>query len=135
MAIDLGEKRIGLALSDLAQSLAHPLVTLTRRAGRRFPMKQLRAQLEEHQPTGLVLGLPLAADGSDSEWTQQVRAVGSLIAEKTGLPVALWDERMSTARALSAIRDLGGGTKGRKDEIDQLAATVMLQTYLDSRKK
>jgi putative Holliday junction resolvase len=57
-----------------------------------------------------------------------------MIEAKTGLPVVLWDERMTTARALSAIRDLGGGTKGRKDEIDQLAATVMLQTYLDSRK-
>ena len=134
MAIDLGEKRIGLALSDPAQSLAHPLVTLTRRAGRRFPMKQLRVHLDEHQPTGLVLGLPLAADGSDSEWTEKVRGVRSLIEEKTGLPVVLWDERMSTARALSAIRDLGGGTKGRKGEIDRLAATVMLQTYLDSRK-
>ncbi len=134
MAIDPGEKRIGLALSDPSQSLAHPLATLTRRAGKRFPMKQLSVHLDEHQPTGLVLGLPLAADGSDSEWTEKVRAIRSLIAEKTGLPVALWDERMSTARALSAIRDLGGSTKGRKEEIDQLAATVMLQAYLDSRK-
>ena len=130
----VGEKRIGLALSDPNQSLAHPLATFTRRSGKRFPMKQLRAQLDEHRPKGLVLGLPLTANGSDSEWTEQVRTIGHLIAEKTGLPVVFWDERMTTARALSAIRDLGGGTRGRKDEIDQLAATTMLQAYLDSRK-
>ena len=53
---------------------------------------------------------------------------------KTGLPVAFFDERMTTARALGAIRDLGGSTEGRKAEVDQLAATVLLQTYLDSHR-
>jgi putative Holliday junction resolvase len=133
MAIDVGEKRIGLALSDPSQSLAHPLATITRRQGKRFPMKQLKAYLDEHQPVGIVLGLPLNADGQNTEWTKTVRSTGSLVEEKSGLPIVLWDERMTTARALSAIRDLGGGTKGRKEEIDQLAATVMLQSYIDSR--
>ena len=135
LAVDVGEKRIGLALSDPLQKIAQPLITLTRRAGRRFPMKQLKAQLVEHGPVGFVVGLPLSPEGSELDWAKEVRAVGSLIGQKTGLPVAYWDERMTTGRAMSAIRDLGGGLRGRKAEIDQLAATTLLQAFLDSRKK
>jgi putative Holliday junction resolvase len=135
LAVDIGEKRIGLALSDPAQSLAHPLATLTRRAGRRFPMQQLRPHLEQHQPVGVVMGLPIAPSGTEDERAQHARAAGGLIAEKTGLPVAYWDERMTTARALDAVRQLGGRTRGREGEVDRLAATVLLQNYLDSRRR
>ncbi len=134
LAVDVGEKRIGLALSDPSQTLAQPLATLARRAGRRFPMQRLREQLDTHQPVGIVVGLPLAPDGSEDERAAGARAVGRLIAEKTGLPVCYWDERMTTARALGAIRDLGGNTRGRKGDVDQLAATVLLQHFLDSRR-
>ena len=102
--------------------------------GRRFPMQRLREQLDTHQPVGIVVGLPLAPDGSEDERAAGARAVGGLIAEKTGLPVCYWDERMTTARALGAIRDLGGNTRGRKGDVDQLAATVLLQHFLDSRR-
>jgi putative Holliday junction resolvase len=63
---------------------------------------------------------------------RRVREEGGLLGEKTGLPVIFLDERMTTARALGAIRDLGGSTVGRKGDVDQLAATVLLQTYLDT---
>ncbi len=134
LAVDIGEKRIGLALSDPAQSLAHPLATITRRAGKRFPMQQLGAHLEEHQPVGVVVGLPITPSGTEDERAASARAAGELIAEKTGLPVEYWDERMTTARALGAVRELGGGTRGRKGKVDRLAATVLLQNYLDSRR-
>jgi putative Holliday junction resolvase len=124
LAVDIGEKRIGLALSDPSQSLAHPLATITRRAGKRFPMQQLRAHLDEHQPVGVLMGLP-----------QRARAAGGLIAEKTGLPVEYWDERMTTARALVAVREMGGNPRGREGEVDRLAATVLLQNYMDSRRR
>ncbi|UCF41164.1 MAG: Holliday junction resolvase RuvX [Gemmatimonadota bacterium] len=135
LAVDIGEKRIGLALSDPSQSLAHPLATITRRAGRRFPMQQLRTHLEEHQPIGVVMGLPIAPSGAEDERAQRAREAGKLIADKTGLPVAYWDERMTTARALEAVRELGGSTRGREGEVDRLAATVLLQNYLDSRRR
>lgn len=135
LAVDIGEKRIGLALSDPSQSLAHPLATITRRAGRRFPMQQLRTHLDEHQPVGVVMGLPIAPSGAEGERAAKARATGELIAEKTGLPVEYWDERMTTARALGAVRELGGKTRGREGNVDQLAATVLLQNYLDSRRR
>lgn len=134
LAVDWGTKRIGLALSDPGQTIAQPLATLTRRAGKRFPLRQLRHHLDRHHPVGIVIGLPLESDGSEGEAAGAARATGELIAAKTGLPVAYLDERMTTARALGAIRDLGGSVRGRHGEVDQLAATVLLQTFLDGRR-
>jgi putative Holliday junction resolvase len=79
------------------------------------------------------VGLPLESDGSEGEAAEAARATAELIAEKAGLPVILLDERMTTARALGAIKELGGRTRGRRGEVDQLAATVLLQAHLDRR--
>ncbi len=133
LAIDPGEKRIGIALSDPSQTLAQPLTTLSRRAGKRFPLRDLRALLEEHAPVGILIGLPVAPDGSEDERAEAARTVGRLLKEKTGLPVAFWDERLSTARVHSDVRATGGRIGTRKREVDQLAATVLLQSFLDSR--
>lgn len=132
LALDWGEKRIGVAISDPEQRHAHPLTTLTRRQGRRFPLKQLKSCLDEQAPVGVVFSLPLEPSGDEGPTARRVRDEGGLLGEKTGLPVIFLDERMTTARALSAIRDLGGSTVGRKGDVDQLAATVLLQTYLDT---
>ncbi len=135
MGVDWGEKRIGLAISDPTQTLAQPLATLIRRSGKRFPMRRLRAYLDELHPTGVVLGLPLGENGSETEHSAAARRLGKRIADKSGLPVTFFDERMTTARALSAVRDLGGRVRGREADVDQLAATVLLQTFLDSRRQ
>ena len=134
LAVDWGEKRIGLAISDPEQRVATPLATLTRRTGKRFPMQQLRAHLDTHAPVGIVVGLPLEADGTEGDAAGAARAMGTLLAEKTGLPVVYRDERMTTARALSTVREMGGSTRGRKGEVDQLAATLLLQQYLEERR-
>jgi putative Holliday junction resolvase len=128
LAVDWGTKRIGLALSDPTGTIAQPLATLTRRAGRRFPLRQLKAHLDQWGPGGIVMGLPLEADGSEGPAAQAAREAGRLIAEKTGLPVAFLDERMTTARALEA------GPTGERVDVDQRAATVLLQLYLDRRR-
>ena len=75
LGVDWGEKRIGLALSDPGQRVAHPLGTLTRRVGQRFPMQRLRAYLDEHAPVGVVVGLPLESDGSEGAAAQAASAV------------------------------------------------------------
>ncbi len=131
LAVDWGEKRIGLAISDPEQRHAHPLGILSRRQGKRFPLKQLKQHLEEQAPVGVVFGLPLEASGEEGPNARRARGEGGLVSEKTGLPVAFIDERMTTARALGAVRDLGGSTRGRKGDVDQLAATVILQHFLD----
>ena len=83
---------------------------------------------------GVVFSLPLDESGAEGPPARRARVEGELVRDKTGLPVAFFDERMTTARALGAIRDLGGSTEGRKAEVDQLAATVLLQTYLDGHR-
>lgn len=133
LAVDVGEKRIGLAVSDTEQRVALPLATLTRRTGRRFPMGKLRRILEEHRPIGIIIGLPLSEDGTEGAQASSARETGRLIAAKSGLPVLYCDERMSTARALRAVRDMGGRVRENKEMVDQLAATTLLQSYLDSR--
>jgi len=134
LGVDWGERRIGLALSDETQTLAQPLATLTRRTGRRFPMKDFLAQLEQHQVTGVVVGLPLDASGDEGEPARAARALAEDIARRSGRPVELVDERFTTARVRRAVREMGGTTEGRAGDVDALAATLLLQHYLDSRR-
>jgi putative Holliday junction resolvase len=133
-ALDWGERRIGLARSDESQLLASPLDTLIRRDGKRFPMPRFLALVAEHQPVGLVVGLPLTPEGDESPASIAARDLAELVSRRSGLPAELWDERMSTARALGAIRDQGGSTRGRREDVDALAASVFLQHYLDARR-
>jgi putative Holliday junction resolvase len=134
LGIDWGEIRIGLALSDETQTLASPLETLVRRAGKRLPMPRLLELTSLHQPVGIVMGLPLSPDGNEEESASAARDMAATIARRTGLPLEFWDERMSTARALVAVWEQGGSTRGRKAKVDALAAAVLLQHFLDARR-
>lgn len=130
LAVDWGEKRIGIAVTDPDRRIAQPLVTLTRRAGRRFPMQQLRAVLDEYQPVGVIVGLPLAPDGSEGPAARAARETAALIAHKTGLPVVLVDERMTTARAAEA-----DAVRSATVDRDQRAASVLLQGFLEAERR
>lgn len=134
LGLDPGARRIGLALSDETQLLAQPLTTLTRRTGKRFPMARLIALMKEHAVTGAVVGLPLTAEGSEGKAARAARALAGDIARLSGIPVDLWDERFTTARALQAVREMGGTTEGRREDVDALAATLLLQHFLDARR-
>ncbi len=134
LAVDWGELRIGLALSDESQVLATPLETLQRRQGKRFPMPRFLELSSIHKPVGILVGLPLSLEGEEGQNASAARQVAATIERRTGLPLELWDERMSTARALEAIREQGGSTRGRKADVDSLAAAVLLQHFLDARR-
>ena len=134
LGVDWGDLRIGLALSDESQVLASPLETLVRRLGKRFPMPRLLELVAEHRPVGVVMGLPLTGEGTETESAAAARALAELIGRRTGLPLELWDERMSTARALAVIREQGGSTRGRREAVDALAAAVVLQGFLEARR-
>jgi len=134
LGVDWGEVRIGLALSDESQTLATPLETLVRRAGKRFPVARLLELTSLHSPVGIVVGLPLSPEGDEEASALAARDMAGTIARRTGLPVELWDERMTTARALAAIWEQGGSTRGRKKDVDSLAASVLLQHFLDARR-
>jgi putative Holliday junction resolvase len=90
--------------------------------------------IAEHHPVGVIVGLPLTAEGNEEESARAARELGALLGQRTSLPLEYWDERMSTARALGAIRELGGSTRGRREDVDALAASVLLQHWLDVRR-
>ena len=133
--MDWGERRIELALSDESQILAQPLTTLTRRAGKRFPMAQLLEAIENHNVVSIVVGLPLDESGAEGDAAHAARALADDTKRRVGeLEVTMWDERMTTARVLAAIREMGGKTRNRKEDVDAMAAALLLQHYLDARK-
>jgi putative Holliday junction resolvase len=134
LAVDWGEVRIGLARSDESQTIAFPLDTLVRRAGRRFPMLPFLAHVEHEHPVGVIVGLPLTPDGNEGAAAAAARGVAELIARRTSLPIEMVDERMTTARSHAAIREQSGSTRGRKEEVDALAASVLLQHFLETRR-
>jgi putative Holliday junction resolvase len=135
LGVDWGDRRIGLALTDELQILAAPLETLVRRAGKRFPMPRLLELIQAHHPVGIVVGLPLTGEGTEAASAAAARETADTIARRTTLPVELWDERMTTARALNVIREQGGSTRGRREDVDALAAAVLLQHFLDARRE
>ena len=130
LAIDYGEKRIGLAVSDPSRTIASPAGFIERRAGKRPPVAELVRRAVLHEATAFVLGLPLDDNGDDTPRATEVRSIAAALEKRTGLPVSLVDERYTTAAALRAVRDMGGSTRGRKGDVDALAATVLLQHAL-----
>jgi putative Holliday junction resolvase len=135
LAVDWGERRIGLALSDESQILAQPLATLTRRAGKRFPMAQLLEAVKKHNVVSIVVGLPLDEAGAEGDAAHAARGLADDIKRRVGeLEVTMWDERMTTARVLATIREMGGSTRGRKEDVDAMAAALLLQHYLDAKR-
>ena len=86
------------------------------------------------ETAGVIVGLPLDAAGSEGEAAAAARALAADVARRSGRPVALWDERFTTARALQSVREMGGTTRGRKGDLDALAAALLLQHYLDARR-
>ena len=133
LALDYGEKRIGLALSDPTRTIASPLTTLSRRTGKRPPWPEIARLVQEHEVTEVVVGLPLDLAGEESEWTAEVRGFGREVERRLGLPVHWVDERLSSVTAERAIRGEMGlkrSERERKERVDAAAASVILQGHL-----
>ena len=130
LAIDYGERRVGLAISDPTGTIASPAGVILRRAGKRPPIAEIVRRAEALEARGFVMGLPLDGNGDETGRTTEVRAIAAELTKRTGLSVVLVDERYTTAKALRTIREMGGSTKGRKGDVDALAATVLLQHAL-----
>lgn len=127
LAVDYGERRIGLAISDPSGTIASPAGHIVRRIGKRPPIAEIIRRAEALQARGFVVGLPLNEAGDDTPRATEVRRIADVLRERTGLPVELVDERFTTAAALRAVHEMGGRTRDRKGDVDALAATVLLQ--------
>jgi putative Holliday junction resolvase len=128
--VDWGDKRIGLAISDELGMLASPVGVLTRRAGKRPPLAELMRQADDLGATGYIFGLPLDPSGNETDRTREVRDIAAKLVSRQSLPVRLVDERFTTSSALRSIREQGGSTRGRKGDVDAMAACVLLESVL-----
>lgn len=130
LAVDWGDRRIGLALSDELGMLATPAGVILRRPGKRAPVAELMRRADALGATGYVLGLPLDLTGGETDRSREVRDVAAKLVARQPLPVRLVDERFTTTAALRSIREQGGSTRGRKEEVDALAAAMLLDGVL-----
>lgn len=130
LGMDLGDKTIGLALSDTARRIATPLRTI-RRVKFTLDAAELLKVVAEHQVAGLVLGLPLNMDGSEGPRAQSTRAFARNLSRLSDIPLVFWDERLSTVAAERALIAADMSRKKRADLIDHVAAGYILQGALD----
>ena len=131
MSVDYGEKRVGLAISDELGMIASPLGFIARRAGKRAPIAEIIRRAESQEARGFLIGLPLDGEGNETAWTAEVRRVGDELAKRTSLPVHYRDERFTTSASLRTIREMEGSTRGRKGDVDAMAAAILLQNALN----
>jgi len=136
IAFDYGERRIGVAVSDPTRTLATPLTTLHRRAGKRPPWPEIAELVRQQEADEAVVGLPLDLTGEEGAWAAEVRAFGDDLARRTGLPVHWMDERLSSVRAERVIRGMGlkKSAREQKERIDAGAAAVILEGFLALRR-
>lgn len=129
LALDVGEKRVGVALCDETQTLARPLFTL-KRTSKKEDFARLAALCREQQIEKIIIGLPKTLRNEEGPQAQRVRRYAGELQTVLNLPIEFWDERFSTVEAHDVMVTAGRKRSG-KGEIDAIAATVILQDYLD----
>jgi putative holliday junction resolvase len=136
LAIDAGERRVGVALSDETRLLATPLMVLDRVRGLAPVFDRLADVSARENVVQIVVGLPLNADGSVGRQAKRAQAFARTASRVIGLPVELWDERLSTQEAEAIVRAQGRNPRRLRErgQIDAVAAAVILQDYLDHRR-
>lgn len=131
IALDVGEKTIGVAVSDASRMVASPDLTIWRRKWS-DDSSALQAMIENQQVVGMVIGYPLNMDGTPGPRAQSTRGFARMFQEKIPLPVLLWDERMSTMAVVRMMEKEADLSRARRDElVDKLAAGYILQGVLD----
>ena len=134
LGLDLGEKTIGLALSDIMRMIATPLVTLERT---KFSAdaQTLISLMEKNNVAGLIIGLPLNMNGTEGPSAQSTRAFARNLHDKRPIPILFWDERLSTTAVTRTLLDADMSRARRKDVVDKMAASFILQGVLDAMRR
>ncbi len=131
LGLDLGTKTIGLALSDAGHMIASPLLTIARRKFTQDAV-ELEALIDKHNVGALLIGLPVQMDGTEGARAQATRSFASEILKRRDLPIAFWDERLSTAAVQRMLTDEADMSRRRRAEVvDKAAAAYILQGALD----
>ena len=134
MGIDYGRVRIGLAMSDLTQTIASPITVIN--AEKTFPLtiQKILSHINMKECDLFVMGLPLLMNGKESEMSEEVRKFGALLEQETGKKVIFWDERLTSKEAERAMIAGNLKRKSRKENSDTVSAILILQSYLNCQK-
>jgi putative Holliday junction resolvase len=133
MGLDVGSKTIGVAISDELGLIAQSL-TCVRRTNWKADLAALEAIVDEHQVDRVVVGLPLNMNGSEGPRAGESRTLGAHVEKQLKLPVEYWDERLSTVAANRLLIEGNVSREKRRGVVDQVAASIILQGWLDSRR-
>jgi putative holliday junction resolvase len=131
MALDLGEKRIGVAISDPTRTIAQAY-TVVQRSSRQADFAAYGRIIDQEQITLLVVGLPITLGGNESEKTAWVRDYTADLERHIAIPTTFWDEALTTVQASASLREMGKKGKKARQKVDAVAATLILQNYLDA---
>ncbi|MDO9577275.1 MAG: Holliday junction resolvase RuvX [Candidatus Cloacimonadales bacterium] len=132
MCIDYGEVRIGIAVSDPLQIISSPFSVISNHAETVF--KELKNIIKTENVGKIILGLPLNLEGEDTDKTRQVRKFAELLETEISIPLEFWDESYSTVEANQALKQMGYDSKKSRTVVDKVAASIILQDYLDQNK-
>ncbi len=131
LAVDPGEKRLGIALSDPTGTLARPLLVL-RHVSRMVDAAQIADLAVEHDAERIVIGAALDVDGQSTPQSRHAERLAEAVRQQTSLPVELWDESGSTQAARETRLRMGVSRRKRSGHLDEVAAAIILQSYLDA---
>ena len=133
MSIDLGDVRTGVAVSDVTGFLAGRSVSITQRDRDKL-LEEILAMIEKEKPGEIILGLPINMDGTEGPRAEKSRAFGDKLHEACGLPIKYMDERGSSISANRILSDAGKKKGKQRAQVDAVAAAIILQNYLDSKR-
>lgn len=133
LGLDIGNRRIGVAVTDELGLTAQPVLTLERRRNRREDLRSLARLARRFNASGIVVGNPLHLEGTESRQTTKTRAFATELGELTGLPIHMRDERLTTRESHQILYEAGHARQQHRRVVDQVAATLILQGFLDEK--
>lgn len=131
LGLDVGNRRIGVAVSDELGLTAQPVMTLERRRSRREDLRSLGRLCRRYGVVGIVVGNPIHLSGEESPQAEKTRAFAAELGELTGLPIHFWDERLTSREAHQILYEAGRERQSHRQVVDQVAATLILQEFMD----
>jgi putative Holliday junction resolvase len=135
VGLDPGAARVGIAISDESRSIAFPRETVPARGGWTDAARRVKEALAGEDVALLVVGLPLRLDGTEGEAARRARGFGEALHAAFGVQVVYWDERLTTVAAERSLSEMGRRGSRRREVVDQSAATILLQGYLDANRE
>lgn len=135
LALDVGSKRIGVAVSDELGLTAQPVLTLERRRNQREDLRSIARLCRRYEVAGIVVGNPRGADGQIAAQAAKIQSFANELGELAKLPIHLWDERLTSHEAHQILYEAGHERQSHRKVVDQVAATLILQSFLDEKRR